>query len=155
MNKQWIEYHSRPNTNVYYDYDVIINFEELNLSPNSEKIKEYQETKVIPDGFEYVLDQNGNVKKDTLGNDIKIPKTKTIVANIREAIYHKEGFIRGNVNYFNNANGSLIKAVPFSEQLIYHYEFAKILPKLLNQNGVINIGGKKESIYDFAKKNKA
>lgn len=127
LNKKWIEYHSRPSKSVYYDYDVIINFEELNLSPNSEKIKEYQENKVIPDGFEYVLDQNGNVKKDSLGNDIKLPKTKTIVANIREAIYHKEGFIRGNVNYFNNANGSLIKAVPFSEQLIYHYEFAELV----------------------------
>jgi len=36
---------------------------------------------------------------------------------------------------------------------IYHYEFAKILPKLISYKGIINIGGKKMSIYNFAKKN--
>jgi len=36
---------------------------------------------------------------------------------------------------------------------MFHDEFAKILPKLLNQNGIINVGGKKQSVYNFAKKN--
>ena len=36
---------------------------------------------------------------------------------------------------------------------IYHDEFAKILIKIIRQKGVLNIGGKSQSIYQFAKKN--
>ena len=35
---------------------------------------------------------------------------------------------------------------------IYNKDFAKILPYLLKEKGVINIGGKRQTIYDFAKK---
>ena len=35
---------------------------------------------------------------------------------------------------------------------IYHEEVAKILFNLLNKKGVINVGGKSQTIYDFAKK---
>jgi dTDP-4-dehydrorhamnose reductase len=37
---------------------------------------------------------------------------------------------------------------------IYHEEVAKILFKLLNQKGIINLGGKTQSPHDFAKKQK-
>ncbi len=33
---------------------------------------------------------------------------------------------------------------------LYHEELAYILPKVLNQFGIINIGGKKQSVYQFA-----
>lgn len=36
---------------------------------------------------------------------------------------------------------------------IYNKDFARILPYLLNQKGIINIGGKRQSIFNFAKKN--
>jgi hypothetical protein len=35
---------------------------------------------------------------------------------------------------------------------MYHDEVAKILFKLLNKKGIINIGGKPQYIYNFAKK---
>ena len=35
---------------------------------------------------------------------------------------------------------------------IFHDEVAKILPKLLNKKGILNVGGKIQSIYSFAKK---
>jgi len=36
---------------------------------------------------------------------------------------------------------------------IFHEDMAKILFRLINQKGIINIGGKASTIYDFAKKN--
>ena len=36
---------------------------------------------------------------------------------------------------------------------IFHEDMAKILFKLINQKGIINIGGKSTTIYNFAKKN--
>ena len=37
---------------------------------------------------------------------------------------------------------------------MYQDEVAKIIPKLLNKNGIINIGGKIQSVFNFAKKTK-
>jgi len=36
---------------------------------------------------------------------------------------------------------------------MFHEELVEILPKIINQKGILNIGGKSQSIYAFAKKN--
>ena len=36
---------------------------------------------------------------------------------------------------------------------LFHEDLVKILPKILDQKGILNIGGTKQSIYSFAKKN--
>ena len=38
--------------------------------------------------------------------------------------------------------------------LMYNKDFAKVLPYLFNEKGILNIGGKRQSIYNFAKKDK-
>ena len=35
---------------------------------------------------------------------------------------------------------------------MFHEDLVKILPKILNKKGIINIGGKSQSVYSFAKK---
>ena len=35
---------------------------------------------------------------------------------------------------------------------MFHEDLAKILPKLLNKKGIINVGGKTQTVYNFAKK---
>ena len=35
---------------------------------------------------------------------------------------------------------------------LYHEDLVNLLPKLLNEKGILNIGGKTQSIYSFAKK---
>lgn len=37
---------------------------------------------------------------------------------------------------------------------IFHSQFALLLAKVINKKGIINIGGKSQTIYDFAKKTK-
>ena len=36
---------------------------------------------------------------------------------------------------------------------IFHDEFAKIFVKIIHERGIINVGGKTQTIYNFAKKN--
>ena len=36
---------------------------------------------------------------------------------------------------------------------MFHEEFIKILPYLINKKGIINVGGKSQSVFAFAKKN--
>jgi dTDP-4-dehydrorhamnose reductase len=35
---------------------------------------------------------------------------------------------------------------------MFHEELVDILPKIINEKGIINIGGKRQSIFSFAKK---
>lgn len=39
-----------------------------------------------------------------------------------------------------------------STNFIFHDEVAKIIPKILNLNGILNLGGPTQSVYNFAKK---
>jgi dTDP-4-dehydrorhamnose reductase len=36
---------------------------------------------------------------------------------------------------------------------LFHEDLVHMLPKLINKKGIINVGGKSQSVYDFAKKN--
>ena len=40
----------------------------------------------------------------------------------------------------------------FTTNFIYHEEVAKMLIKLINKKGIINVGGKKQTVYNFVKK---
>ena len=39
-----------------------------------------------------------------------------------------------------------------STNFIYHDEVAKMIPKIIDLKGVLNVGGKIQSVYNFAKK---
>ena len=40
----------------------------------------------------------------------------------------------------------------FSTNFIFHDEVAKILFKLINKRGIVNLGGKAQTVYKFVKK---
>ena len=37
---------------------------------------------------------------------------------------------------------------------MFHEDFIKIMPKILDKKGILNVGGKLQTVYNFAKKNK-
>jgi dTDP-4-dehydrorhamnose reductase len=47
---------------------------------------------------------------------------------------------------YNKAFGNL------KSNFLFHEDLVLLLPKLINKKGILNIGGKTQSIYDFAKK---
>lgn len=98
LNSEWVEYHFRHlDENTQYDYEIIINILDILVSPEEVKTEDKIYKKEIEDGFNYALDANGNVMKDTAGNDIKILKYKTIQATLIETYQRKAVTIRGQV----------------------------------------------------------
>ena len=96
LNSEWVEYHTRQlDENITYDYiiDVILKVIEITPERISESLT--TEKKDIRDGFEYELDNKGNVKKDSLGNDIKKPKYKTISCEITKSLQQKSVHVVG------------------------------------------------------------
>jgi hypothetical protein len=112
LNTFWIQYHTNKNINIKYDYEVITRIDDILISGNELNERQYNETKSIEDGWEYVLDSRGNVMKDSLGNDIKQPKIVKVNCNIRESRQFKTIRIAGKVQYFNQTTAQLEGSFP-------------------------------------------
>lgn len=119
LNRQFIQYHTNPLKEVYYDYTILLAIKSIDVSPEGVKEVHYSESKEIQDGFQYVLDDKGNVKKDSLGNDIKVPKFKTITCNVIEMQQSKAARVFGTVDFINNNTKQLLNTVPLNAESIF------------------------------------
>lgn len=119
LNRQWLQYHTQPLDNFNYDFSIIFTLRSIDVSPEGLKEVHFTETKEIPDGFNYVLDAKGNVKKDSLGNDIKVPKFKTISCKIVETQQRKASKITGTLDFYDNNTNQLIKTEPLLAESIF------------------------------------
>ena len=119
LDANWLNYDSYIDTTLLYHYSIILNMELIAVSPEELKETVSTESKEIPDGFDYVLDDNGNVKKDSLGNDIKITKYKTISCTVKRFQQRKAAKIAGTLNYYDNLSSNLIKTDPIVSEAFF------------------------------------
>ncbi len=97
LNSEWVEYHTQNlNDNTQYDYFVNVNVKNISVSPDQTVQRDSVIKRDVEDGFTYVLDNNGNVMRDTLGNDIKLTKYKTLQCALVESIQSKTCVIQQN-----------------------------------------------------------
>lgn len=126
LNSEWVEYHTRHlNDDINYDYLVYINLKIIDVSPEFTKEKDYIEKKRVEDGFDYALDQNGNVMKDTAGNDIKIKKYKDLQCTVIETIQRKSVNIEGDVEIIRTNPEKLIKKDPIGAETNFEHLSAR------------------------------
>ena len=91
-----------------------MNLTDIEVTPEYVREREYVEQKEIEDGFEYVLDDRGNVVKDSLGNDIKVPATKIIQAVVFESFQNKYAKVAGQLQIIDTRTNSLVRREPIS-----------------------------------------
>lgn len=120
----WLQYHTNPLSNVKYDYAMNLDFMEINVSP--ERVNETQiiKERQIKDGWEYLLDRNGNVVKDSLGNKIKVDKMRTVTCKFFQFTQSKSAQIGAKVRFTDLRNGQEINAYPLSSQFVFEHIFA-------------------------------
>jgi len=99
LNKFWTTYHSNSESSIKYDYAMQLQLKQINISPEQIKEREFLRKKEVIDGWEYKLDRNGNVKKDSLGNDIKIDKIIEARARYFEVEQFKSSQVIADVVY--------------------------------------------------------
>ena len=81
--------------------------------------REYEESKRIKDGFEYVLDEKGNVMKDSLGNDIKVDRYVQVHAWVLETHQQKVARIVGELAFFDVRRSTLLESRPLNAEAIF------------------------------------
>lgn len=121
LNKDWLRYFNQEQEGLYFDFNIIVNIQVIDVSPETEKQIHYEEKKKVRDGWEYKLDDNGNVKKDSLGNDIKIPKYKEISCHVIEKQQSKRAVVSGVIEYYNNRTQELMKTDPVTAESVWQH----------------------------------
>ena len=124
LNDLWTVYHNNKLKGNTYDFNMQINLRDINISPEQIKERQIIREKQIPDGKETLLDDNGNVIKDSLGNAIKIDKFKTIVCDVHEFTQFKSVQVTGQVFYKDLLTKQLIDTFPLESEFIFEHRYA-------------------------------
>lgn len=117
LNSDWVEYHTQNlNSKTEYDYFVNVNIKNIAVSPDGTVQRDSVIKREIEDGFSYVLDKKGNVMKDSLGNDIKQKKYKTVQCALVETVQSKACQITGDVEVVQMNPDKILKKDPIGAQ---------------------------------------
>jgi len=117
LNSEWVEYHTQNlDPDIKYDYLVNVNIRNVAVSPDQTMQRDSVVKKEVEDGYNYQLDKKGNVMKDSLGNDIKTKKYKTLQCALIETIQSKTCQIDGDVEIVQINPNKVLKKDPLGAQ---------------------------------------
>jgi hypothetical protein len=128
LNSEWVEYHTKNlDQNTKYDYYVNVNVRNILVSPDQTMQKDTVVKKDVEDGYSYQLDKKGNVMKDSLGNDIKTKKYKTLQCALIETIQSKACQINGDVEVVQVNPNKILKKDPLGAKSDFVFVSARAL----------------------------
>ena len=128
LNSEWVEYHTQNlNSNTSYDYFINVNVKSIVVSPDQTMQKDTVVKRDVEDGFTYVLDKKGNVTRDSLGNDVKIKKYKTLQCALVETLQSKACRIDGDVELVQMNPNKVLKKDPIGAQSSFQHISSRAL----------------------------
>ena len=128
LNNEWVEYHiTNLDKNVNYDYFINVNVRNIAVSPDNTEERDSIAKRDVEDGFEYQLDKKGNVMKDTLGNDIKVKKYKTLQCALITTLQAKTCQIDGDIEIIQMNPKNVLKKDPVGAQSTFEHMSARAI----------------------------
>lgn len=124
LNDKWTVYHSNRLKDINYDYGLIVNFREINISPEQVKEKEFIKEKQIKDGTKPLINAQGQQVKDSLGNVIMVDNFKTIRINIYEFRQFKSTQVTAKVDYIDFKTNQLIDTFPLASEFVFEHIYS-------------------------------
>ena len=122
LNSEWVEYHTQNlDQNTEFDYFVNVNVNNIAVSPDNSAEQDSVVKRDIEDGFSYALDKKGNVMKDSLGNDIKIKKYKSVQCALIQTIQNKTCRIDGDIEVIQMNPNKVLKKDPIGAQSTFEH----------------------------------
>jgi hypothetical protein len=124
MNDKWTAYHNQLQKGIDYDFRLILNFRRIDVSPEQLKEKEIIKEREIKDGLKNLVDKNGKLIKDSLGEPIKVDNFKTVRVRIYEFSQFKGCKIIAQVDFVNAKNDQLLESFPLSSESVFENTYA-------------------------------
>jgi hypothetical protein len=119
LNDKWTVYHSNKQKGLVYDFGLVVNFRNINMSPEQVKEKEFVKEKQIKDGTKPLLDANNNPVKDQAGVPIRVDNFKTVRASVYEFRQLKTVNLAAKVDFIDLKNNQLIETFPLASEFIF------------------------------------
>ena len=128
INSEWVEYHTQNlNPDIKYDYLINVNVKNIAVSPDQTMQRDSVIKREVEDGFSYQLDKNRNVMKDSLGNDIKTKKYKTLQCALIETVQSKACQIDGDIEIVQMNPKKVLKKDPMGAQSNFEHVSARAI----------------------------
>ncbi|MDO6491500.1 MULTISPECIES: hypothetical protein [unclassified Cellulophaga] len=124
LNDLWTAYHTQPINNVVYDYEMKVDFREINISPEQIREKVLVKESQIKDGYKYVLDEDGQVVLDEDGNKVKTDKFKTVRCNFYQFTQSKSAQVTGVVSFTDLNTKQQVNTYPLASEFIFEHNYA-------------------------------
>ena len=146
LNKFWTIYHANADRTIQYDYAMKLQLKRINISADELHERELLREKQIVDGWKYQLDAAGNVKKDSLGNDIKVDNLISVKARYFEFNQFKSTQVIANVVYIDLRQGQTLDTFPIDSQFIFQNKYATMRgdKRALDTNDLQLLNNRKE-----------
>jgi len=135
LNSEWVEFHTiNLDKDTKYDYFINVNVRNILISPDQTSQLDSVIKRDVEDGYSYQLDKKGNVMKDTLGNDIKMKKYKTLQCALISTLQTKSCRIEGDIETIQVNPDKVLKKDPIGAQST----FENISARALGDLGALN-----------------
>lgn len=119
LNTRWTQYHTQTANDLVFDYRIELNIEEVNVGGEQLRERAYIDQKEIEEGWEYVLDYKGNVMKDSLGNDIKVPRKVIITAEVLETYQFKNAAVKARLVYYDTRTNERLYSDALTAEAVF------------------------------------
>ena len=106
IGNSWDRFYTSAEESDAMDYHVILKILDVRVGGEEWAEKHFAVSREITDGWEYVLDENGNVAKDSLGNDIKRDRIVHVHATVVEMLQTKRALVSTRLEIINVQNGA-------------------------------------------------
>jgi hypothetical protein len=101
----WNRFYTAVSDKTELDYKVVFRINELRATPEEYRTIEENFYREVNDGWEYILDNKGNVAKDTLGNDLKKDRKVKVKGTVVQTTLNKRAYVRGTMEVIQIKTG--------------------------------------------------
>lgn len=124
LNNKWTVFHSDKQKGITYDYGMIIRFQNILVSPEQIKEKEFIKEKQIKDGQKRLLDANGKEVIDNTGKVVMVDNMIKVTARIFESRQYKSSQIQAKIDYVDFRSNQLIQSFPLVSEFVFENIYA-------------------------------
>lgn len=125
LNNFWTVYHSQMIEDLTYDYAMELQLKQINISPERIQERQLLREKQIVDGWEYLLDSQGNVVQDSLGNDVKVDRIINVRARLFEFSQIKTSQVLAKVIYTDLRTNQQINSFHIDSGFVFENRYAR------------------------------
>ena len=119
LNDKWTIYHSAKQNGIKYDYQMLINFKNIFISPEQIKEREFVKERQIVDGQKKQIDANGKIVLDRQGKPVMIDNLINATVKIYEVRQFKSCQITAKVDFIDNTTKQLLESFPISSEFLF------------------------------------